>query len=691
MRKPIALGGAVALLAGLTVGVTAAANADDRPTAAEANARADRALAAHRSDVHASDSDEFRRYSTVVDPSGAVHVRYSRSYRGLPVLGGGIVVHTDPDGGYAGVSDPLARAITVSTRPTKSAASAQTKAKRHYRGDVDQVADSRLVVDAASGVGRLAWETVVEGTAPDGVTPSMLHVLTDARTGSVVRSWDEVITFINQPVSAEAGTPGTQATASVAGTGNSLYAGQVPVDTTGSGTSYSMVDPNRGSGRTCDMNQGQGTCTTFTDSDNAWGDGTQNNRQTAGVDAHHGAALTFDYFSGTHGRNGIFGDGRGVPSRVHYGSAYVNAFWDGSQMTYGDGRNNQWPLVSIDVAGHEMAHGVTENVVEGGLTYSGESGGLNEATSDIFGAMVEFSAQNQTDPGDYDIGEKINIRGDNKPLRYMYKPSLDGNSKDCWYDGIGNIDVHYSSGPANRFFYLLAEGSDSRTGAACDGSTVTGIGRARAEKIWYKALRDYFTSNTRYVHSGGTNDARNYTLRAATDLYGQCGAEYRAVQDAWKAVNVAGEDAGCGGTPTPTASPTASPTVPPTASPTGSPTAPPSCPPVSNGTDVAIPDEGAAVTSDATFSGCSRNASATSTVEVHIRHTWRGDLVIDLIAPDGSVYPLKTAQITDMTPNVDATYRVDLSTEAANGAWKLRVRDAYRYDTGYLDTWTLTV
>lgn len=196
MRKPIALGGAVALLAGLTVGVTAAANADDRPTAAEASARADRALAAHRSDVHASDSDEFRRYSTVVDPNGAVDVRHSRSYRGLPVLGGGIVVHTGPDGGYAGVSDPLARAITVSTRPTKSAASAQTKAKRHHRGDVEQVADPRLVVDAASGVGRLAWETVVEGTAPDGVTPSMLHVLTDARTGSVVRSWDEVITFI---------------------------------------------------------------------------------------------------------------------------------------------------------------------------------------------------------------------------------------------------------------------------------------------------------------------------------------------------------------------------------------------------------------------------------------------------------------------------------------------------------------
>ncbi|NEE58559.1 M4 family metallopeptidase, partial [Streptomyces sp. SID8455] len=95
---------------------------------------------------------------------------------------------------------------------------------------------------------------------------------------------------------------------------------------------------------------------------------------------------------------------------------------------------------------HEMTHGLTS--VTAKLVYSGESGGLNEATSDIFAAAVEFNANNSQDQGDYLVGEKIDIRGNGTPLRYMDKPSKDGSSKDAWYSGIGGIDVHYSSGPA---------------------------------------------------------------------------------------------------------------------------------------------------------------------------------------------------------------------------------------------------
>jgi subtilisin family serine protease len=110
-----------------------------------------------------------------------------------------------------------------------------------------------------------------------------------------------------------------------------------------------------------------------------------------------------------------------------------------------------------------------------------------------------------------------------------------------------------------------------------------------------------------------------------------------------------------------------------------------------NGTDVQIPDAGAAVTSTITIAGCGRNAGSGSKVEVHIKHTYRGDLRIDLLAPDGSSYRLKTENISDGTDNLDTTYTVDLSSEAANGAWKLQVQDRYRVDTGYLDTWTLTL
>ena len=227
----------------------------------------------------------------------------------------------------------------------------------------------------------------------------------------------------------------------------------------------------------------------FVSPDTSFGDGTNGNRESAAVDAHYGGAVTFDYFKLVHGRDGIFGNGTGAPSRVHYGTDYANAFWDGEKMTYGDGDGASFgPLVSLDVAGHEMSHGVTENTAN--LTYSGESGGLNEATSDIFGSMVEFYAANGEDPGDYYIGEEFDLAS-GEGFRRMDQPSLDGNSFDCYESGIGNADVHYSSGLGNHFFYLLAEGSGAKTiggkahnSPTCDGSTVTGIGRdAAAEDL----------------------------------------------------------------------------------------------------------------------------------------------------------------------------------------------------------------
>ncbi|MGK5445110.1 S8 family peptidase [Micromonospora sp. URMC 105] len=111
----------------------------------------------------------------------------------------------------------------------------------------------------------------------------------------------------------------------------------------------------------------------------------------------------------------------------------------------------------------------------------------------------------------------------------------------------------------------------------------------------------------------------------------------------------------------------------------------------SNGTDVAIPDTGATVSSSIAISGCARNASSASTVAVNIVHTYRGDLVIDLVAPDGSAYRLKNSSYFDGADNVNATYTANLSSEAANGTWRLQVRDVYSGDTGYLNTWTLTL
>src|SRR5690349_10011510 len=205
-------------------------------------------------------------------------------------------------------------------------------------------------------------------------------------------------------------------------------------------------------------------------------------------------------------------------------------------MTYGDGDGtNYGPLTSLDVAGHEMSHGVTENSAN--LTYSGESGGLNESTSDIFGTMVEFFANNPSDPGDYLIGEQFDKT--HKGLRRMDNPASDGKSANCWSSSVGNLDVHYSSGVGNHFFYLLAEGSGQKTiggvvhnSPTCNGSTVTGIGRTAAAAIWYRALTVYMTSSTDY------HGARTATLSAAQDLYGAGSTQYNAVNAAWAGVGV---------------------------------------------------------------------------------------------------------------------------------------------------------
>ena len=151
----------------------------------------------------------------------------------------------------------------------------------------------------------------------------------------------------------------------------------------------------------------------------------------------------------------------------------------------------------------------------------------------------EFYAGSTTDAGDYLIGEKIDIRGNGTPLRYMDKPSRDGSSADYWDRNVGRLDVHHSSGPANHFFYLLSEGSGAKTingvsydSPTFDGSTVTGIGRVKAYKIWYKALSTYMTSSTDY------KGARTATLQAASDLYGASSPERAAVAAAWSGVNV---------------------------------------------------------------------------------------------------------------------------------------------------------
>ncbi|MET7382699.1 M4 family metallopeptidase [Streptomyces sp. NPDC005526] len=460
----------------------------------------------------------------VKDNDGTLHTRYERTYAGLPVLGGDLVVHTPPASVAKGaMSTTFNNKHTIKVASTtavvaKSAAESKAlKAAKALDAKKPATDGARKVIWAGSGTPKLAWETVVGGLQDDG-TPSELHVVTDATTGKELYRYQAVNT----------------------GIGKTQYSGQVNLTTTLSGSTYTLNDGARGGHKTYNLNHGtSGTGTLFSQSTDTWGDGTTSNAATAGADAHYGAAVTWDFYKNTFGRSGIRNDGVAAYSRVHYGNAYVNAFWDDTCfcMTYGDGSNNADPLTSLDVAGHEMSHGVTSNTA--GLNYSGESGGLNEATSDIFGTGVEFYANNSTDVGDYLIGEKIDINGNGTPLRYMDKPSKDGSSADSWYSGVGNLDVHNSSGPANHMFYLLSEGSGTKTingvtynSPTSDGVAVTGIGRAAALQIWYKALTTYMTSSTNYA------GARTAALNAAAALYGTSSTQYAGVGNAFAGINV---------------------------------------------------------------------------------------------------------------------------------------------------------
>jgi Zn-dependent metalloprotease len=466
------------------------------------------------------------------DVDGTVHTRYNRTYAGLPVIGGDLVVAQEPDGKRLVDRASNDRITVPSTRASLSGLRAKAAAARST-GLAAGVAAPVKVVFAARHKPVLAWQTTVSGSGKDG-TPIHDLVYTDARTGRQLGRLPQVM--------------------DATGSGQSLYSGTVGLQTTLSGSTYRLVDSSRGRHRTYDAKGSTsetGTGTLFTDADNVWGNGATSSRQSAAVDAAYGAAKTWDFYKAHFGRTGIRNDGIGAYSRVHYGSSFGNAFWDDGCfcMSYGDGDAFVRPLTSLDIAGHEMSHGVTSATA--GLDYGGDAGGLNEATSDVFGTMVEFQAANARDPGDYYIGEKI-VR-DGTYLRRMDNPSLDGGSKNCWSTSVARLDPHYSSGVGNHLFYLLAEGTGSKviggrahSSTSCNGTALTGIGRNRAAAIWYRALTAYWTSTTTYPQ------AANGMIKAAKDLYGATSSQCTATVRAWRAVSVASTETCATTSPPPT-------------------------------------------------------------------------------------------------------------------------------------------
>ena len=216
---------------------------------------------------------------------------------------------------------------------------------------------------------------------------------------------------------------------------------------------------------------------------------------------------------------------------MNYGTAYNNAFWSSGYAVFGDGDGaNFSPLTNLDVVAHELTHGVVEATA--GLIYEGESGALNESYADAFAAVVEHSVEGDSDDV-WLIGEDCwtpNTDGD--ALRYMADPTLDGSSRDHYddrYQGSqDNGGVHLNSGIPNLAFYLTAQGGSHPSG----GDPVQGIGIEKAGKIWIQALQASLTA------SSTLSDARDATLMAAIDLYGDEDESLDVLALAWHLVGL---------------------------------------------------------------------------------------------------------------------------------------------------------
>ena len=511
------LGSAIAAVACCWLS-SAHAVSTDHPSVARALAL----VKQHAVAANAADADQYLARQAVLDPDGSEHVRFDRKYKGLRVIGGDFVVHSNNRGQFKQLSGTLKNALQMDVRPLIDSRRAIALAEQLFTGNRDETSEAELVVYALEEP-VLAYEVSVRGELANG-SPSAMHYFLDAMTGSVLDQWDGIETV------------------DALGTARTLLNGQVKIDTDQRSAhgKYSLTDSTRGGNQVNNMsNRTRGGGTLMKDADNVWGDSTVGNVATVAGDVAYGMATTWDYYLKVHGRQGIADDGKGSYGRVHYSTGYNNAYWsdDCFCMTFGDGDGRTFrPLVALDVVGHEMSHGVTSRTAN--LNYSNESGGLNEATSDIFGTLIEFFANNQASPGNYLIGERVTLQ--DQALRYMFKPSLDGASPDCYRSGIGRLDVHLSSAIANHFAYLLAEGAVVPRGfnltpgqLVCNGDTgLSGIGRDALGQIWYRALTVYMTSGTTYA------GARAATLSAASDLYGIGSAEYAAVSRAWYAVNV---------------------------------------------------------------------------------------------------------------------------------------------------------
>ncbi|MEI6764416.1 MAG: M4 family metallopeptidase [Bacteroidota bacterium] len=488
----------------------------------------------------------FTFLNSETDQLGITHIRYQQTFNGRPIYGIQFLVHTS-NGNILSMNGRIYDKINASLVSSISESQALGFALKTVGASVYkwQIPEEERLIKSETGregasyypkaelvmapVGgnfsgndyRLAYKFDVYAHQP----MSRQYIFVDAQNGSILLTLNRIWTE-NKDVNANA-----------TGTAVTKYSGTRTFTTDYTGSTYRLRETGRGLGiETYNMQVGTnyGAAVDFTDADNTW-----NNVNTAqdevASDAHWGTEVTYDYFSLNYGRNSIDNAGFKLISYVHanlVGMGYgnnINAFWDGTRMTYGDGGSGYSPLTTLDICGHEITHGLTSNTAN--LTYSNESGALNEGFSDIFGTAIEFYGKPPLQTGNWTMGENMGT-----PFRSMSNPNLysqpDTYNGTNWYTGTNdNGGVHTNSGVVNYWFYLLCQGG-SGTNDIGSVFNITGIGMTKAGAIAYRTLVYYLTSSSNYAN------CRAMSLQACTDLYGGCSNEMIQTTNAWYAVGV---------------------------------------------------------------------------------------------------------------------------------------------------------
>ncbi len=431
---------------------------------------------------------------------GRTFVRFQQTYRGVPIVGGELIVQLNAQRDVISVNGELLPDLALDTAPAINAETARQIAleqvAKNYELSTSELSASEpelwvynpiLLGGPGPRLNALVWRTDV---TPLELAPIDELVLVDAQLGAIALHFNQIDTARNRETyDANNGTtlPGT------------------------------LV-----------CNESDPTCSV--------GD-------THEIAAHTYAGATYDFYASEHGRDSIDNAGMTLVSTVHYDSGYANAFWNGDQMVYGDAYG--FPLAD-DVVAHELTHGVTD--YESQLFYFYQSGAINESFSDVWGEFVDQEQATANDTGDtrWEIGEDVSGLGAG---RNMQDPTLfsdpDRMGSSYYYcdqsqlNGAGdNGGVHTNSGVSNKAAYLMTDGD------TFNSYTVTGLGYAKVADLYYEVQTNLLTSAADYA------DLYNALIQACANL-GYSAADCQEVQDAVNATEMNQQPAGCPATEAP--------------------------------------------------------------------------------------------------------------------------------------------